>query len=67
MAVQYFADDALAVLRPLYPDYDLWWIKRATEKGFIYCARRKGEKAACVNAASPEELIEMLLHLPTQP
>ena len=61
-----FADDTLAMLRPLYPDFDLWTVKRVGAKGYVWCARRKSEQTAVVNADSPEELVEALRQLDTR-
>lgn len=62
MAVQSFAEQTLAVLRPLYPEFDLWVVP-TVYSGTTWCARRVGEETACVNANSPEELIAALKDL----
>ena len=65
MAVQSFADSTLAVLRPLWPEFDLWVVHRAYGDD-VWCARWVGEETACVNANSPEELIGKLQELTAQ-
>jgi hypothetical protein len=62
MAVQSFANSTLAVLRPLWPEFDLWVVHRIYDAD-VWCARRVGEQTACINANSPEQLIGALQEL----
>jgi hypothetical protein len=66
MAVQSFAEQTFAVLRPLWPEFELWTVP-TVYSGTTWCARRIGEQTACVNANSPEELIGRLQELTAQP
>jgi hypothetical protein len=52
-----FADDTLAMLRPLYPRWDIWTVRIATARQIVWCARPKGAPVATINADSPEALI----------
>jgi hypothetical protein len=56
MAVTSWTDQQLAMLRPLYPEWDLWAV-RCWPKHTVWCARPKGTPVATINADSPEELI----------
>lgn len=58
-----YAQTQLALLRPLWPDFDLWVVYCTRPAPDLYCARRKGEATACVNAGSPDELIKALAEL----
>jgi hypothetical protein len=60
MTVFSFAEQALATLRPLYPEWQLWVVYHLRPNPDLYCARRHGEAAASVWAESPEDLIENL-------
>jgi hypothetical protein len=67
MAVLSFTDSTLAVLRPLWPEYELWVVPCSRPSSDVWCARRTGEETACINAASPEELVGKLHELDAQP
>ena len=43
----------LELLRPLWPDYDLWVVQGVRPAPDVYWAGRKGTPAACVNAGVP--------------
>jgi hypothetical protein len=47
----------LAILRPGYPDWDLWTVRYATQRRSAWCARPKGTPIATITVGSPEELI----------
>ncbi len=57
MAVQSYADQHLAILRPLYPRWDIWTVRLATARQTVWCARPTGTSTATINADSPEALI----------
>jgi hypothetical protein len=52
-----WAEQQLAVLRPKYPDWDLWTVRILVPKRTVWCARPKGSPVATINADSPEALI----------
>jgi hypothetical protein len=52
-----WAEDQLALLRPMYPGWDLW-IVRQFVGGIVWCARPKSAPRATINTDSPEHLIE---------
>ena len=33
--------EQLAILRPKYPHWDIWYVRTVTPKGIIWCARPK--------------------------
>ena len=47
----------LAMLRPLYPGWDLWAVRYATMRQTAWCARPKGTPVATINVDSPEALV----------
>jgi hypothetical protein len=51
-----WADDQLALLRPNYPDWDLWFV-RLYPTGTSWHAKPGGERCATIHADSPEELV----------
>lgn len=59
MVVDY-AQTQLALLRPLWPGFDLWVVYCTRPAPDLYCARRKGEATECVNTDSPEALVKAL-------
>jgi hypothetical protein len=61
-----YAQTQLALLRPLWPAYELWVVYRQRPYPNLWCARRKGEALACVNTESPETLVEILTELGRQ-
>jgi len=51
-------DQQLAVLRPMYPRWDIWTVRNIYPKpSYTWCARPKGAPVATVNAESPEDLV----------
>jgi hypothetical protein len=48
-----YARVQLELLRPLWPDYDLWVVQGVRPAPDVYCAGLKGTPAACVNAGVP--------------
>ena len=52
-----YAAQQLAILRPMYPRWDLWTVRLATVRQTVWCARPKGALAATINVDSPEALI----------
>lgn len=62
MAVQNYADQMLAAIAPLWPEFHLWYVP-TIYSGTTWHARRVGEATASVNANSPEELIGKLQEL----
>jgi hypothetical protein len=52
-----WTDQQLAILRPLYPKWDLWAVRYATMRQTAWCARPKGTPVATINVDSPEELV----------
>jgi hypothetical protein len=52
-----WADQQLAMLRPLYPRWDIWTVRIATARQTVWCARPKGTPTATINTHSPEALI----------
>ncbi len=65
MAVQSYADQQLALLRPLYPCWDLWCVHRVYGTD-VWCAKRKHKRTAEINTDSPERLIEEIRKLETE-
>jgi len=52
-----WADSTLAALRPMYEGrFDIWYVY-CQPKRYVWCARRVGEAAACINAPDPETLV----------
>ena len=47
----------LAILRPRYPDWDLWAVRHPTQRQTTWCAKPAGTPVATINVGSPEELI----------
>jgi hypothetical protein len=53
-----WADEQLAMLRPRYPDWDIWHVRYVYPKPRLsWHARPKGSPVATINADSPEELV----------
>lgn len=57
VAMQTWADEQLAILRPNYPGWELWIVPRYPT-GHWWCARPVGHPVATINTSTPEELIE---------
>lgn len=57
----------LAILRPLYPHWDLWTVRLATVRQTVWCARPTGTPVATVNADSPEGLIAAIAKAEAEP
>jgi hypothetical protein len=60
-----WADQQLAWLRPLYPEWDLW-VVRMFRRGTIWCARPAGTETATINVGSLEELIAAIAEQETK-
>jgi hypothetical protein len=54
-----WADQQLAILRPNYPQWDLWAV-RCWPNHTVWCARPVGHPVATINTDSPEHLVEMI-------
>jgi hypothetical protein len=52
-----WAEQQLAILRPMYPRWDIWTVRIATARQAVWCARPVGSPAATINTDSPEALI----------
>jgi hypothetical protein len=52
-----WTDQQLAILRPLYPHWDLWAVRLATVRQTVWCARPAGTPVATINTDSPESLV----------
>ncbi len=52
-----WADQQLDLLRPRYPDWDVW-VVHAVYGPDTWCARPKGSPIATINTDSPEHLVE---------
>ena len=52
-----WADQQLALLRPRYPNWDIWTVRTLIPSGYVWCARPTGTPVATINADSPEALI----------
>lgn len=52
-----WAEQQLAILRPMYPRWDIWVVRLATARQTVWCARPEGTPVATINADSPEALI----------
>jgi hypothetical protein len=50
-------DEQLAMLRPLYPEWDIWTVRLTTARQTVWCARPKGTPTATINADGPEALV----------
>jgi hypothetical protein len=55
-----WADQQLALLRPKYPDWDIWAVRTVVPSGYVRCARPVGHPVATINADSPENLIKAI-------
>ena len=53
-------DRQLALLRPNYPDWDIWTVRVLIPPHTIWCAGPKGSPTATINTDPPEHLIELL-------
>jgi hypothetical protein len=51
-----WAEDQLTLLRPRYPQWDLW-IVRKSAGGIVWCAKPAGSPTATISTDSPESLI----------
>ena len=51
-----WAEDQLALLRPRYPQWDIW-IVRKSAGGMVWCAKPCGVRCATISTDSPEALI----------
>ena len=58
--MQSWDDEQLALLRPQYPDWDLWAVRLSTQRQTVWCAKRNYEAVASINADSPEHLIDAI-------
>jgi len=54
-----WADDQLALLRPNYPAWQLWVVRRYIG-GTVWCAKPAGAPIATINTDTPEQLIEAI-------
>jgi len=53
-----WTDRQLAILRPKYPQWDLWAVRSIYPRpSTTWCARPKGSPIATINADSPEHLV----------
>lgn len=62
-----WTEQTLATLRPQYAGRFELWAVRCWPKHTVWCARRVGEAAACINADSPEELVSAIAELEAKP
>ncbi len=65
MAVQSYEDRQLALLRPNYPRWDIWFVRSAVGRYVTWHARPAGSPVATVHADTPERLIELIGELET--
>jgi hypothetical protein len=49
----------VAALERDWPDWQVWYVPKAIG-GMIWCARRRDDEKHVLNAASPDELTELL-------
>ncbi len=54
------SDETAARLEDQHPDWQVWYVPRATGGGMTWCARRRDGGGQPLNAASPDELAQML-------
>ena len=59
MAIQTWEDEQLAMLRPYYPGWDIWFVRHFMGPG-CWAARPKGAPVATINVYSPEELAKAI-------
>ena len=52
-----WTDRQLVMLRPLYPEWDIWAVRYAVMRQTAWCARPKGSPVATINVDSPEALV----------
>jgi hypothetical protein len=52
-----WAEQQLAILRPMYPRWDIWTVRLITARQTVWCARPKGAPVATINTDSPEALV----------
>lgn len=45
------------MLRPLYPEWDIWAVRYAVMRQTAWCTRPKGSPVATINVDSPETLV----------
>jgi hypothetical protein len=55
--VESWEDNQLAILRPKYPEWDIWIVPCYIGPA-VWCARPAGHLVATINTDSPEHLIE---------
>lgn len=61
-----WTEQQLAVLRPLWPGWDLWVVRVLVPPSVVWCARPVGTPIATINAHSPEELVAEMRRQATQ-
>jgi hypothetical protein len=54
--MQAWEDGQLALLRPRWPDWDIWYVRLTGVRRTIWCAKPKGHPVATIQAGSPDEL-----------
>ena len=54
-----WADTQLAILKPRYPDWDIWIVPLYVG-GTAWCAKPRGAPVATINSYSPEDLIHAI-------
>ena len=52
-----WTEQQLAILRPMYPRWDIWTVRITTARRTVWCARPVGSPVATINTDSPETLI----------
>jgi hypothetical protein len=58
-SMQSWDERQLELLRPQYPEWDIWTVRSIYPRPLTtWCARPKGHPVATVNTDSPEHLIE---------
>jgi hypothetical protein len=50
------ASEALAKLEAGWPEWQIWWVPRATDGHLTWCARRHDDHRHVISATSPDEL-----------
>jgi hypothetical protein len=53
-------DRQKAILATVFPDWDIWFVRKAVARETTWHARPKGHPVATVDASSPRELDEKI-------
>jgi hypothetical protein len=60
MAIESWEDKQLELIRPAWPDWDIWYVRYSGRRSGVWCARPKGAPAAIFHAEDPDGLADKL-------